>query len=95
MRRQLLAVGPDGFTEMEFGSGYHETHKKLSPKLYKKVRKREAQERVEQEKIDAILAKVSAHGMHSLTWWEKRTLRKATERQRQRDLELSQQRSKF
>jgi hypothetical protein len=27
--------------------------------------------------------------MQSLSWWEKRTLRKATERQRQRDLELS------
>jgi Zn-dependent protease len=97
MRRQLLAAGPYAFSEMEFGSSYvaEPRHKKLSPKLYKKVRKREAQERLEQEKIDAILAKVSAHGMHSLTWWEKRTLRKATARQRQRDLELSQNRSKF
>ena len=40
----------------------------------------------EQEQIDRILAKVSASGMHSLTWWEKRTLKKATERQRQQDL---------
>ena len=39
----------------------------------------------EQARIDAILAKVSAHGMHSLTWLEKRTLRKATERQRKSD----------
>jgi Zn-dependent protease len=41
----------------------------------------------EQERIDAILAKVSAQGMNSLTWLEKRALRKATERQRKRDLE--------
>ena len=33
-----------------------------------------------EEKIDAILAKVSAKGMHSLTWSEKRILRKASER---------------
>lgn len=36
----------------------------------------------EQQKIDQILAKVSQSGMHSLNWWERRTLRKATERQR-------------
>ena len=49
-------------------------------------------EQAEQARIDAILDKVSAHGMQSLTWWEKRTLRKATERQRHRDLELSKMR---
>jgi len=36
--------------------------------------------------IDAILAKVKQKGLHSLSWWEKRALKKATERQRQRDL---------
>jgi Zn-dependent protease len=43
----------------------------------------------EQVVIDEILAKVSAHGMQSLTWLEKRTLRKATERQRRRDRQLA------
>jgi membrane associated rhomboid family serine protease len=38
---------------------------------------------LEQRRIDQILAKVSASGMHSLNWTEKRALRKATERQRQ------------
>lgn len=100
MRTMMKAEGQWAFQNedaIDFDMGYHgePRHKKLNPKLYKKVRKREAQERLEQEKIDAILAKVSAHGMHSLTWWEKRTLRKATARQRQRDLELSQNRSKF
>jgi Zn-dependent protease len=46
----------------------------------------------EQAEIDQILAKVSAHGMHSLTSGEKRALQKATERQRQRDLETSRSR---
>jgi Zn-dependent protease len=47
------------------------------------------QEAAERERIDAILAKVSAFGMQSLSWWEKRSLRRATEHQRRRDLELS------
>ena len=41
-------------------------------------------ERRTQEKIDAILAKVHAKGMNSLTWFERRALRLATERQRGR-----------
>lgn len=44
-----------------------------------------AAERAETESIDAILAKVHAKGMNSLTWLEKRTLKKATEHQRERD----------
>lgn len=66
--------------------------RRLSKRSIKKAQKRAAAEQAEQAKIDAILDKVSAHGMQSLTWWEKRTLRKATERQRQRDLELSKMR---
>ena len=49
-------------------------------------------EAAEQEQIDQILAKVSAQGMQSLTWMEKRTLRKATEAQRQRDLQSQRRR---
>jgi Zn-dependent protease len=45
------------------------------------------EERAEQDRIDSILAKVSAQGMNSLTWMEKRALRQATERQRRRDVE--------
>jgi hypothetical protein len=97
MRAMMKAEGPWGFSEEESAIDYSASlradeprKRKLSPRLYKKVRRREARERAEQEKIDAILAKVSAHGMHSLTWWEKRTLHRATERQRKRDLEISQ-----
>ncbi len=38
--------------------------------------------RREEQKIDAILAKVSAKGMQSLTWWEKRTLRSGSKKLR-------------
>lgn len=55
----------------------------------RRQRRQARQEAGEQERIDAILAKVSAHGMHSLTWAEKRLLRKATERQRKRDSQLT------
>ena len=66
--------------------------RKLSKWSIRAAQKRAAAEQAEQAKIDTILDKVSAHGMQSLTWWERRTLRKATERQRQRDLELSRMR---
>ncbi|MGD0462626.1 MAG: DUF6576 domain-containing protein [Tepidisphaeraceae bacterium] len=41
-----------------------------------------AKRRRVERKIDAILAKVSAQGMHSLTWWEKRTLRSGSKKLR-------------
>ena len=47
-----------------------------------KARREERYEQSEQESIDRILQKVSEHGMHSLRGSEKRTLRRATERQR-------------
>lgn len=53
--------------------------------------KRQAQrqtvaERDEQETIDRILQKVHQNGMNSLSWSERRTLKRATERQREADL---------
>ncbi len=50
------------------------------------ARKRATKDQAEQAKIDLILVKVKEKGLHSLSWWEKRTLKKATERQRQQDL---------
>lgn len=89
------AAGP-GVVEEEFGGGTYDymghgderpsKKKKRSGWWAKNARKKAMQDQAEQEKIDRILEKVKNHGLHSLTWWEKRTLRKATERQRQRDL---------
>jgi stage IV sporulation protein FB len=63
--------------------------RRVNRRAIKRARKIARQEAAEREKIDAILAKVSAHGMHSLNWIERRTLRKATERQRRHAAEMS------
>ncbi|MGB7156856.1 MAG: site-2 protease family protein [Tepidisphaeraceae bacterium] len=86
-RRQLLAAGPWGFEEDEADySAAYDTgmpkRKRTSRWAAKRVAKRITAQRDEQKQIDAILAKVSAHGMQSLTWLERRALRKATEHQR-------------
>jgi hypothetical protein len=101
MRRMLLAEGPWGFQEEDsvnysaslFNTATETTpkHKKLNKRMIRKAQKREEAELAEQEHVDRILAKVSAHGMHSLTWFEKRSLRKATDRQRRRDLDLKEE----
>jgi hypothetical protein len=96
-RRQLLAEGPWGFQD-EDGPDYSSSlfntttaapkHKKLNKRVVRRAQKREADERAERERVDAILSKVSHEGMNSLTWWERRALRRATERQRKRDVDL-------
>jgi len=93
-RAMLRDTGPHGLTDdVDYSSSLRTEdqprRRKLSRRSIKRAQKRAAAEQAEQARIDAILDKVSAHGMQSLSWWEKRTLRKATERQRQRDLELS------
>jgi membrane associated rhomboid family serine protease len=45
-----------------------------------------ASEQAEQETIDRILQKVHEKGMNSLSWSERRTLKRATDRQRESDL---------
>jgi Zn-dependent protease len=64
--------------------------KRLSRRAVRKLRRQAQAEEAEQARIDAILAKVSAHGMHSLSWRERRALRKATERRR-REMELTRE----
>jgi len=83
-RRMLLEAGPYGFNEVDYGESVFDAPKQRRTSLgAKKQFQREAIRRhAEQHKIDRILAKVSAKGMHSLTWWEKRTLRKGSERMR-------------
>jgi stage IV sporulation protein FB len=96
MRRMLIAEGPWGFSDedsYDFGGSVITANPKTSTRKANKAAKRrqrlEDEARAEQEQIDGILAKVSATGMQSLTWLEKRALKKATQRQRERDAELS------
>ncbi len=95
-QRQILReTGPE--EDWSAGTDYsaaYETHysskprrRKISRRAINAARRRAEQAAQEQAQVDAILAKVSAHGMGSVTWRERRILRKATEHQRQRDLE--------
>jgi Zn-dependent protease len=59
---------------------------KHSKGWFSAARRRAKKEQAEQAEIDAILAKVHEKGLHSLSWREKRALKRATEKQRQRDL---------
>jgi stage IV sporulation protein FB len=97
-RRALKAAGPYAFEsdEFDYSASLFEPekpskHKRLNKRLLKRAQQREAEEMQEQERVDEILAKVSAHGMQSLTWWERRALHKATERQRKRDVGLKEE----
>ncbi|MCL2645483.1 MAG: M50 family metallopeptidase [Phycisphaerales bacterium] len=67
----------------------HPHRKKLKKRWIVKARKRAQAEQAEHARIDAILAKVKDKGLHSLTWWEKRALRKATERQRREEIRMT------
>lgn len=96
-RAAMKAAGPWEFEDegIDYGASiwhpddHPKKHKKLSRRAVRRLRKQAQREEEEQTQIDAILSKVSAHGMHSLTWWERRALRKATERQRKREIEVS------
>jgi hypothetical protein len=93
MRRQLQAMGPEEFTDSTDYSAAYEPYvkpKRRSRWAAKRAMKLARAERDERQRIDEILAKVSAQGMQSLTWLERRALRKATEHQRKRDHELDQ-----
>jgi stage IV sporulation protein FB len=83
-RRMLLEVGPYEFDEPAYGASLAPSYseRRSNRRAQKQNQRRANEQRAEREKIDKILAKVSAHGMHSLTWWEKRTLRKGSERMR-------------
>ena len=95
-RQMLREMGPEEYAdETDYSAAYEPQtprrhRRRLSQRAIKKARKKAMEARLEQERIDQILAKVSAHGMASLTWGERRALRKATEHRRKRDLELSQ-----
>jgi Zn-dependent protease len=95
-RRELAANGPEEYADdTDYSAAYEpatprrRSASKLNRKAILKARKAAREAREEQERIDQILAKVSAHGIASLTWGERRALRKATEHRRKRDLEVS------
>jgi len=95
-RRRLAlheAGGEDWRDSMDFsGSLFAEERprrRRLSRRVIRRARKIAMGEKAARDRIDAILAKVSARGMASLTWLERRTLRKATEQHRRSETEIS------
>ena len=83
-RRMLLEMGPSEFEEVDYSQSLYDSPslKRANARAKKRNQRNAARTRAEERKIDNILAKVSAQGMHSLTWWEKRTLRKGSKRLR-------------
>jgi stage IV sporulation protein FB len=84
-RRMLLEMGPYGFQEYDepnYSASLYDGPKtrRTSARVAKRRQQNAIRLQAEQNKIDRILAKVSAKGMHSLNWFEKRTLRKASQR---------------
>lgn len=73
----------------EYDSPVSPPHRRrhISRKTIRRVRKAAIEIRLEQEQLDIILAKVSKSHLASLTWKERRVLRKATERRRRQDCE--------
>ncbi len=94
-RIALRENAPEDWSEAgEYASGIGVTEKprrrrRLSRGAIKRARKIALKEKETRDRIDLILAKVSARGLHGLTWLERRALRKATERTRRSELELS------
>jgi Zn-dependent protease len=98
MRRALIAAGPSEFEDdnVDYSAAYEidpvPRRKRVNRRAANRARRQLDAERAERENVDAILAKVSREGMQSLTWAERRTLKKATEHQRQRDMEATHSR---
>jgi stage IV sporulation protein FB len=95
-RAMIRTEGPWGFTEEDDKSDYSAAYEPATPRKKplgawrarrsrKRAMKEARQERQEQQQIDAILAKISAHGKDSLNWSEKRALKRATEHKRRQD----------
>lgn len=83
-RQALREMDPAEADAMDYSASLYDSpwQRRANRRAQNRSRKEAMRSRAEQVKIDAILEKVSAKGMHSLTWWEKRTLRKGTEARR-------------
>jgi len=87
------AGGEDWRESMNFSSSLFTEEKprrrRLGRRVIRRARKIALAEKAARDRIDAILAKVSASGMASLTWLERRTLRKATLQHQRSETEIS------
>ncbi len=96
-RQMLREMGPEEWEDgPDYSAAYEQPtprrrRRRVSSRLIKKVRRRAQLLAEEKARVDAILVKVSRHGIASLNWRERRVLRKATEHQRKSDMEFSRE----
>ena len=83
----LRATASEGFASEPAYRSIRTRHRRPGRWTLWRARQRLRQDTLEQTKVDQILEKVSLHGMHSLSWAQRRVLRIATEHQRARELE--------
>ena len=83
----LRAAAQDGFIPEPVYQSTRVRHRRPGRLTLWHARRGIRRDEAEQAKVDQILEKVSLHGMHSLSWRERRVLRVATERQRAREME--------
>jgi hypothetical protein len=93
-RRILIESGAEYADETDYSAAYEQPRSgrrvKTARQLRaaKRARQIAAEHQQEQQVLDAILAKVSAQGMNSLTRGERKTLKQATENRRRQDVEV-------
>ena len=96
--REIVTEHSHGEPEFDYGAVLHpeplpRARRRVSRWKARRLRRQSQREAAELQLIDIILSKVSAHGLNSLTWRERRALRRATERQRQMEPADSEQKT--
>jgi len=94
--REIVPEHSHGEPEFDYGAVLHpeplpRARRRVSRWKARRLRKQAEREAAELQLIDIILSKVSAHGLSSLSWRERRALRRATRRQREMEPADTQQ----
>lgn len=93
IQREIGPLEPWQDAETDYSSSLYQQDSRRKPRRVSKralrIARQHAQEELaERQRLDAILTKVSASGISSLTWREKRALHSATERRRKHSADL-------
>ena len=81
-RRLAMTGDEEGIPGYDFSRGYQGMPRDDDDESDRSAAKRAARERAEQDKLDAILAKIARDGMGSLSWRERAWLKRTTEKRR-------------
>ncbi len=78
--QEMMGFAPDEYAENLYDAPARE--RQSSPRRRRRAARRAALLRQESNRVDAVLKKIAESGMRSLTWAEKRLLKKATKSKR-------------